>query len=207
MTRPFLFRRFFQAKVFFVCDIAGLFFFFNFVHWVRLGEWAGILSLPLACVSLLILLTLYVMDAYDSRSKTMNLGVNARAILAIVAGGGLMAALVYAGGLWGKIPLYSRFVLPVSLFLFACWAAGSRYCVLKWVDQSAEDLRWLVLGKRELVERFLKDFESTGQEGTLFFPPPAANDAAPVVAKREERPAQKAAAVNLTVRDNVGKVA
>jgi sugar transferase (PEP-CTERM system associated) len=148
-------RGFYLSVFLLIADIVALVFLFHATYAFRIGDWDGeqwMLVWPVGFT----LLSLYVLDAYRADHHVSGMRAPVRTIMAVGLAGMLSALTAYAGGYWGN--LFGRGVLPVSLLVFAVFAAATRYGVAHWAQQRAERVCWLVLGAGETAELLWKDF-------------------------------------------------
>ncbi len=150
-------------------DVVGLWAFFNLAHRLRIGEWLGWFSWPLAGLIVLTLLVLYIVDVYGGALQVATTRVPLRTLVGVASAGGLLGALMYMAGPWEKNPLFWRGVLPVALIAFAAWAALTRYLAMLWMRDVAGRLRWLVLGDGVRAARLWQDFRMARLNGELCF--------------------------------------
>ena len=149
-------------------DTAGLLLFFNLAYWVRLDvvPWftPGML-LPLG----LLLLSMYVLDAYVLERQVSGMRPPARATVAVGVAGLLTGAGAYAGAFWGEDATFGRGIFPVAFALQALWSALCRLYLGRWVYEQTEQLRWLVIGAGEQALSLREDFTRSNTRGEMAF--------------------------------------
>jgi len=149
-------------------DVLALAMFYELVHFVRLGTWVDLLSIPFFEVLAAVVITLYIMDVYrvETPATVSRLPVTAAfaALLSII----VSASLVYFHGPLHFESIFGRGVMPIALVLFAGWAAWSRYALSRWMEKIKESATWLFLGTAEKLNYLLSDFEISADELIVF---------------------------------------
>lgn len=156
------------AWVLLTIDAAGLVLFFNLAFWFRLDSvpwFTGSMSIPLG----LLLLSLYVLDAFVLERQVSGMRPPARAVVGVVVAGLLTGAAAYAGGFWGIDPIYGRGILPVAFIAQAAWSSGWRLYLGRWVREQSDRIRWLIIGNNDQVQSLRADFERSRTHGELAF--------------------------------------
>jgi len=149
-------------------DVAGLVLFFNLAYWLRLDvvPWfAPGMLVPFA----LLILCLYVLDAYVLERQVAGMRPPARAVVAVIVAAVLTGAAAYAGGFWGSDPTFGRGIFPVAFAAQAAWSAAWRFLLGDWIRQQRERIRWLVVGTGEPAVSLHVDFEHSQSQGELLF--------------------------------------
>jgi exopolysaccharide biosynthesis polyprenyl glycosylphosphotransferase len=141
-------------------DLLGLFICTTIAVWWRLGA-GGVPSHPITyAFGLLILLGLYLANAYRPYENIAGLWSSSRVVIAngIAAIG--FSALLYLSHSWHRSPLAWRSILLPSLLLFTLWAVCIRqmmgFTLKSWAKKSA----WLLIGKDHLADQFQQDFQT-----------------------------------------------
>ena len=151
-----------------ITDIFVLAILYELVHFVRLGTWVNLISIPFFEVLAAVVITLYIMDVYrvETPVTISRLPVTAAfaALLSII----VSASLVYFHGPLHFESIFGRGVMPIALVLFAGWAAWSRFFLSKWMGRIKETAIWLYIGTVEKLNYLLSDFEITPSELIVF---------------------------------------
>lgn len=148
-------------------DLIGLLWCFNLAYWLCLEQFLNWNSPTLYWLVLLLLLGLYLADTYRPDTQIGGLRSPARVILSNLVTGGATTTVVYLAGLWGSEPLIGRGILLVSLGFFTLWTAGTRLFADKWIQLSAKQSRWLVLGGGENAVQFGLEFRFFNPQAEL----------------------------------------
>ena len=88
------------ALLLLLADLIGLILAFNLANWLRLGSLLGLpfdILLPIA----VLILALYVLDCYSMDTQVSGMRAAPRTLVAVLLGGIVTAAVVYAMALWG----------------------------------------------------------------------------------------------------------
>ena len=110
----------------------------------------------------LVLVTMYVIDVYQAEFPVTFSRLPLRAASGVLVAGLVSTAFIYLRGPGEFVSIFGRGVLPVTLVLFAGWAAFSRYQVSKWAQSWNESARWLCIGNEEKISYFIKDMGNQG---------------------------------------------
>ncbi len=155
-----------------IVDIVALILCFNIAHWARLGWWIdGFFSWAMAWPLTLVLVGLYVFDAYQPSTQTPVVRFVARTVMGIGAAGVLISLFVYLAGYWGKDLLFGRGIFSMALLLYMPSAAFTRYMADRWEHRRATRLRWLVLGAGERAALLYNDYRASGLAWDILFVP------------------------------------
>jgi exopolysaccharide biosynthesis polyprenyl glycosylphosphotransferase len=141
-----------------VGDILAISILYEIVHYLRLGSFVDLLSIPFFTVLTAVLLTLYATDVYRVEVPValsrLPLTVAFASLFSII----VSAAIIYAFGPLQFESIFGRGVMPVTLILFSIWASWSRYALSRWFEKKHEASRWLYLGSVEKLVCLVKDF-------------------------------------------------
>lgn len=147
-----------------IADVIALAILYELVHFIRLGTWIDLVSIPFLEVLGAVIITLYVMDVYrvEFPVTVSRLPVTAAfaALLSIL----VSAALVYFYGPLHFESVFGRGVMPIALVLFSGWAAWSRYALSKRMETVRERATWLFLGTAEKLIYFLRDYNISAKD-------------------------------------------
>jgi exopolysaccharide biosynthesis polyprenyl glycosylphosphotransferase len=149
-------------------DALGLVAFLNLAHWLRLDIAPGItpgMIVPLG----LLLLCMYVLDAYVLERQVSGMRPPARAMFGVGVAGVLTGATAYAGAFWGSDPTFGRGVFPVAFAAQALWSPLWRLGLAGWLRQQSQRIRWLVIGCGEPAASLYEDFVRSGMQGEMMF--------------------------------------
>lgn len=145
-------------------DVLILAILYELVHFIRLGTWINLVSIPFMAVLGAVIITLYVMDVYRVESPVTVSRLPLTAAFAALISIPVSATLVYFYGPLHFESIFGRGVMPIALLLFSGWAAWSRYNLSKWMDRVREKATWLFLGTTEKLNYFLKDYNVSAKE-------------------------------------------
>ncbi|MBW4687798.1 MAG: sugar transferase [Komarekiella atlantica HA4396-MV6] len=149
-------------------DIFGLFICLKIALWLRLGESLNGFD-PLVCsFVLLVLVGLYLADAYHPDTQIAGLRTPSRILISSVGVSILTSALIYLSGAWRDHILVGRGILLPSLATFTIWAIALRLLAVKWVRSRAQQSRLLMLGAGESAIKFAKHLLELNSLGELF---------------------------------------
>jgi len=149
-------------------DTAGLVLFFNLAFWIRLDSWpwfTASMVIPLG----LLLLSLYVLDAYVLERQVSGMRPPARAVVGVGVAALLTGSVAYAGGFWSVDPTFGRGIFAVAFVAQVAWGASWRLLIGTWVRQQGERIRWLVIGGGEPALGLRHDFARSETQGELVF--------------------------------------
>lgn len=149
-------------------DAGGLILFFNLAFLVRLGYWPWFVPsmvLPLG----ILLLSLYVLDAYSLERQVSGMRPPARAVVGVATAGLLTGAAAYAGAFWGSDPTFGRGIFPVAFVVQALWSPAFRLYLGSWVRRRTRTARWLVIGSGEQALNLIRDFNNAKSRGEMVF--------------------------------------
>jgi exopolysaccharide biosynthesis polyprenyl glycosylphosphotransferase len=161
-------------------DSLGVLACFGLSLWLRLGQSIKETDLVLIGLVGLVLMGLYLADAYNLEVKSHRLQQPLRICLSSLLVGGVSAILIYLSGFWGQDALLGRGILLPSLALGTGWSIGLRFIARNWLQSQSGQSRWLLLGTGQQALNFSHDFHqhTVGKLLTLSHPivePTAAN--------------------------------
>lgn len=139
-------------------DILAISILYEIVHYIRLGVFVDLFSIPFFTVLAAVLLTLYVTDVYRIEIPVALSRLPLTAAFASLLSILVSAAVIYAFGPLQFESIFGRGVMPGTLILFSIWAAWSRYALSRWFEKIQEESRWLYLGSVEKLICLIKDF-------------------------------------------------
>jgi len=149
-------------------DIGGLILFFNLAWWLRLDfiPWfTASMLLPLG----ILLLSLYVVDAYALERQVAGMRPPARAMVGVGVAALLTGVAAYAGAFWGSDPTFGRGIFLVAFAAQALWSPLCRLCLSVWLRRHSERIRWLVVGAGDQALSLRQDFARSQAQGELVF--------------------------------------
>jgi exopolysaccharide biosynthesis polyprenyl glycosylphosphotransferase len=149
-------------------DIFGLVVCLGIAFWLRHGQSLNWFDPLVEGYILLVLLGLYLADAYRPDSQIAGLRAPARILLCNFFLALFTAALIYLSASWGKNQLLGRGILLLSLGMFTVWAIVARMVAVKWMRSHAEQSRWLMLGADESAMQLADKFLTLNPLGHLF---------------------------------------
>jgi len=139
-------------------DISAISILYEIVHYIRLGVFVDLFSVPFFTVLAAVLLTLYVTDVYRIEIPVALSRLPLTAAFASLFSILVSAAVIYAFGPLQFESIFGRGVMPGTLILFSVWASWSRYALSRWFEKIQEASRWLYLGSVEKLVCLIKDF-------------------------------------------------
>ncbi|HDH14915.1 MAG TPA: hypothetical protein ENG90_00275, partial [Gammaproteobacteria bacterium] len=160
-------------------DILAISILYETVHYVRLGIFIDLLSIPFFSVLTAVLLTLYVTDVYRIETPVALSRLPLSAAFASLFSILVSAAIIYAFGPLQFDSIFGRGVMPVALILFSVWAFWSRYALSRWFEKIQEARRWLYLGSVEKLVCLIKDFNLDSSDSVILLDDKENEDALP----------------------------
>ncbi len=152
----------------FLGDIVGVFICLAIAHWLRLDEPLHLLE-PLVCgFALLVLIGLYLADAYHPETQIAGLRAPYRILLAMVVVALFTSALIYLFGAWGNHTLAGRGILLLTLAIFTIWAVMLRLVAVNRLRSHGRQSNWLILGADENAIQFAQKLLALNPFGQLF---------------------------------------
>jgi exopolysaccharide biosynthesis polyprenyl glycosylphosphotransferase len=159
------------AIVLLLSDILGLLVCTTIAVWLRLGRGA-VPSHPIAySFGLLILLGLYLANAYRPYENIAGLWSSSRVVIANGIVAIVISALLYLSHSWHRSPLAWRSILFPSLLLFTIWAVCLRQMMGLTLRSWAKKSAWLLIGQDQLAEQFQQDFQTLNPYSQLTIMP------------------------------------
>ncbi|MUG98983.1 exopolysaccharide biosynthesis polyprenyl glycosylphosphotransferase [Scytonema sp. UIC 10036] len=152
----------------FLGDIFGLFICVEIALWLRLGEPLNKFDPFVWGFVLLVLVELYLVDAYHPDRQIAGLRTPARILIGSIGISIFASALIYLFGAWGNYTVAGRGILLPSLTIFTIWAIISRIYARKWMRLQAQQSRWLMLGAGESGITFAQHLLELNPLGRLF---------------------------------------
>ncbi|NEU76492.1 sugar transferase [Hassallia byssoidea VB512170] len=148
-------------------DIFGLFICVAIALWLRLGEPLNKFDPFVWGFVLLVLVELYLVDAYHPDRQIAGLRTPARILIGSIGISIFTSALIYLFGAWGNYTLAGRGILLPSLAIFTIWAIISRLYAGKWMRSQAQQTRWLILGAGTSAIKFVQNLLTLNPLGKL----------------------------------------
>lgn len=148
-------------------DIFGLFVCVTIALWLRLGEPLNKFDPFLWGFVLLVLVELYLVDAYHPDRQIAGLRTPARILIGSMGVSIFSSALIYLFGTWGTHTVAGRGILLPSLGIFTIWAMISRLYARKWMRSLSLQSRWLMLGAGESGIKFAQHLLELNPLGKL----------------------------------------
>lgn len=147
-------------------DALGLWLIFNIVFGLRIGHPAPdlLLNFNMYVVMVVLLATIYVFDLYNPQSQIAGLKAPGLFWIAMLVGGGLLAALAYLMATPATMQ-YGRGVVAGALVGFAVYGSLSRLFLGYWVRSRGQQVRWLVVGDTRYIQLFKNDIDKNPVEG------------------------------------------
>jgi exopolysaccharide biosynthesis polyprenyl glycosylphosphotransferase len=155
------------ASLLLVSDLCGLFSSIATMFWFRLGEGVNLADPILYLFVLILLLGLYLANAYRPYENIAGLWSPSRVVISNALSLVAISALLYLFNNWNLTPIAWRSVLFPGILLFTVWAVVSRQWMVAKLKAHARRSSWLVIGQGELLERFRKDFYELNPYGKL----------------------------------------
>ncbi|GAX39153.1 sugar transferase [Tolypothrix sp. NIES-4075] len=148
-------------------DILGLFICVAIALWLRLGEPLNKFDPFVWGFVLLVLVELYLVDAYHPDRQIGGLRTPARILIGSIGITIFTSALIYLFGAWGNDTVAGRGILLPSLAIFTIWAMISRLLAVKWMRSLSLQSRWLMLGAGESGIKFAQHLLELNPLGKL----------------------------------------
>lgn len=142
----------------FLGDIFGLVICLEISFGLRLGQPLDKYDPLVYAFVLLVLMGLYLVDAYRPDKQIAGLRTPYRIVVSSAAVAFLISALIYLSGIGKHNPVSWRSVILPSLGIFTVWAVMLRLIVAKWVRARVQQSRLLILGAGESAIKFAKHF-------------------------------------------------
>lgn len=156
------------AVLLLVSDLVGLGFFLVLNYLLRSEEAPdAAFSLALVGTMTLILLGLYITDAYRPDLRVAGMGAPVRTFISCVFIGTVLAALSYLLQATALTPFLWRSILLPGLGLFTLWAVLLRAVAGAWVRSHAKQSSCLLLGSDASILKFEQDFRRWNPFGNL----------------------------------------
>ncbi|MCB0365821.1 MAG: exopolysaccharide biosynthesis polyprenyl glycosylphosphotransferase [Bdellovibrionaceae bacterium] len=158
----------FYKLVLLFLDCLGFYAAFQLAYYLRLGDWvAPDLWLKLAPVLGFTLVMMYVFDVYKLQDRLHFFRDLLRLALALLLSASMVILGAYLVGLKGFGGLTGRGVLIGAYLFFAIWSAIWRVVLHTRVKGLEQKSRWLVIGTRDYLVQFLKDYEKSPHDVQL----------------------------------------
>jgi len=158
-----------RRSLLFVMDLIGFVAAFNLAYSLRLSVFA-----PYEVMSSLVLLFasvdlffLYLFDLYQTDAQTPLWRKPLQTVGAIGLATTVIVLIAYLIGSVQFTGVIGRGVLIGAQVLFGFWAAGLRFLVSRWVRETSQQSRFLVLGTDENLCSFVKDLASSKLAGNF----------------------------------------
>ena len=156
------------AVVLLVSDLLGLGFFFVLNYLLRSDEAPdAAFSLALIGTISLILLGLYITDAYRPDLRVAGMGSPMRTLISCIVIGIVLATFSYLLQATALTPFLWRSILLPGLGLFTLWAVLLRVVAGAWVRSHAKQSSCLLLGSDASIVQFEQDFRRWNPFGNL----------------------------------------
>lgn len=146
------------AVLFLLSDLISLFFCLHLTHLLRFGYVANAFSTTLLVITSLMLIILYIGDAYRPDLQTAGLWSPARTLICCLVGGVLICTLSYLFQAPALSYLAWRGVLLPGLAIFAVWSTLVRIMGGAIAKSYAKHSSCLLLGADNETVRFEQDF-------------------------------------------------
>lgn len=137
-------------------DLLGLWVCGSTPSWLRLKQHLELSDPFLYGFSGLVLVALYLAEAYRPDTQIVGLRAPFRIVLSGGVVAGVMAGLIYLFGAWGTSAFVSRGIWLPGLGLFLGWAVVLRLWAVAWLRSHAEQRSWLILGLDENALQFVQ---------------------------------------------------
>jgi FlaA1/EpsC-like NDP-sugar epimerase len=133
--------------------------------WLRLDEPLNKFDPFVWGFVLLVLVELYLVDAYHPDKQVAGLRTPARIFIGSI--GIFTSALIYLFAAWGNHTVAGRGILLPSLGIFTIWAIISRLLAVKWMRSLSLQSRLLMLGAGESGIKFAQQLLELNPLGKL----------------------------------------
>jgi exopolysaccharide biosynthesis polyprenyl glycosylphosphotransferase len=148
-------------------DLFGLLLSFTAAFWLRFSENINFSDPTFYCLAIVLLLGLYLANAYRPYENIAGLWSPSRVVIANIVSSIIISSLLYLFSNWNLTPLVWRSVLFPGIALFTIWAVISRKLLVTKLKAHARKSSWLVIGQCDLLETFRKDFHGLNPYGKL----------------------------------------
>ncbi|WP_088240415.1 sugar transferase [Calothrix rhizosoleniae] len=118
--------------------------------------------------SCLVLMGLYLADAYHPENQIAGLRAPYRVMLSMGLVAVFTSALIYISGTWFNQYLTGRGILLPTLGIFTIWAVALRVLAAQWLRSQAKKTSWLMLGTDENSIKFTQQLLIKRGLGKLF---------------------------------------
>jgi exopolysaccharide biosynthesis polyprenyl glycosylphosphotransferase len=154
-------------------DVCGIVLSLGLIYVWRVGTLPDTLSSALFGTVVLLLLSLYITDAYRFDRQVAGLSAPVRALIGCVLALMALATLSYWSQAPALTPLLWRSVLLPGLGMFTLWAVVSRWTATQWAKSHTQQHICLFLGEGPNTQQFEQDFSRWNPSGKLVLLTPA----------------------------------
>jgi exopolysaccharide biosynthesis polyprenyl glycosylphosphotransferase len=155
------------ASLLLVSDLLGLLVCITSTLWFRLGESINFANPIFYLFGFILLLGLYLANAYRPYENIAGLWSPSRVVIANAIASVAISALLYLSNSWNLTPLAWRSILFPGILLFTIWAVISRQLAVAQLKAHARRSSWLLIGKGDSIEKFRHDFHALNPYGRL----------------------------------------
>ncbi len=145
------------ARLLLLADILGVISAWQVVYWARFGQFLNLWDPIFIGFSGIMLIGLYLAEAYQPNSQTLGLRAPARIIVSGFFTALALASFIHLSGIIVKYPVLGRATWISSFLLFMVWAVMLRLWAGSWMKTRADQVRWLMLGSDRQAIQFAKD--------------------------------------------------
>lgn len=158
----------FYKLVLLALDFLGFYAAFQVAYYLRLRGWVGPeILVKLSPCLLLTLILMYVFDVYKLQDRLHFFRDLLRLIMALAISGATVILGAYLFGVKDFGGLTGRGVLVGAYVIFAIWSGAWRVILHARVKGLEQKSRWLVIGTRDYLQHFLRDYEKSSHDVQL----------------------------------------
>lgn len=116
----------------------------------------------------LVLMGLYLADAYHPENQIAGLRTPYRIMLSMGLVAIFTSAFIYVSGTWFNHLLTGRGIFLPTVVMFTVWAVSLRLLAVKWLRSQARKTSWLMLGTDDNAIKFTQQLLAKKELGKLF---------------------------------------
>lgn len=143
-------------------DVTGMYVSVVWAAWFRAGAAPLEYQPALLLIIVITVITLYVMNVYHVSRQSNAIRLLSRSVIAVVISMALIGTLIYSLHDATFVPVFWRSVLLLAMFLFALWAALTRYLACWLLRRQPWRRYWLVLGADHFSAALHKELDRNG---------------------------------------------
>lgn len=145
------------ARLLLLADALGLICSWQVVYWARFGSFLSLWDPIFVGFSVIMLIGLYLAEAYRPNTQTLGLRAPARIVVSSIFTAIALAGFINLSGIVASNAILGRATWLSSFGLFMVWAVMLRLWAGSWMNTQAEQLRWLILGSDRKAIQFAQE--------------------------------------------------